>query len=63
MGTYRITIQFEDGDAEGKFSILAPVDPTNPQTGDTIEFWIAAMVLSLMGGTALAIFGWKRFFK
>ena len=63
VGTYRITIQFEDGDAEGKFSILAPVDPTNPQTGDTIGFWIAAMVLSLMGGTALAIFGWKRFFK
>ena len=63
IGTYRITIRFEDGDAEGRFRILAPVDPSNPQTGDTIGLWVGVLVLSLAGAAVLIIFGRKHFFK
>ena len=55
IGTYRITIEFEDGNAEGKFSVIAPVDPSNPKTGDYIGLWAGAMVLSLIGAAALIL--------
>ena len=55
IGTYRIAIQFEDGDAEGTFKVLAPADPTNPQTGDTIMLWAGVMAVSLLGAVALIL--------
>ena len=62
IGTYRLTIQFEDGSAEGTFKVLAPVDPTNPQTGDTVVLWIGAMTASLLGVAVLILSG-KRIFR
>ena len=62
IGTYRLTIQFEDGSAEGTFKVLAPVDPTNPQTGDTVVLWIGAMTASLLGLAVLVLSG-KRIFR
>ena len=53
IGTYRITAEFEDGKAEGKFTVLAAADPTNPQTGDTIGLWVGALLLSSLGIGAL----------
>ena len=55
IGTYRITAEFEDGKAEGKFTVAAALDPANPQTGDTIFLWMGAMAASLLGIAALAI--------
>lgn len=55
VGTYRITIDFEDGNAEGKFTVLAPKDDTNPQTGDTIGLWVGIMAASLLGAVALMV--------
>ena len=62
IGTHRLTIQFEDGSAEGTFKVLAPVDPTNPQTGDTVVLWIGAMTASLLGLAVLVLSG-KRIFR
>ncbi|MBR4990722.1 MAG: hypothetical protein IKY96_06120 [Oscillospiraceae bacterium] len=62
IGTYRLTLQFEDGSAEGTFKVLAPVDPTNPQTGDTVVLWIGAMTASLLGLAVLVLSG-KRIFR
>ena len=62
IGTYRLTLQFEDGSAEGTFKVLAPVDPTNPQTGDAIVLWIGAMTASLLGLAVLVLSG-KRIFR
>ena len=60
IGTYRITVEFEDGDAEGKFTVAKALDATNPQTGDAIGAWISAMVLSLLGAAALIFIRIKR---
>ena len=46
IGSYRIGVVFADGSTEGTFSVLAQVDPTNPQTGDTIGLWIGMMSVS-----------------
>ena len=62
IGTYRLTLQFEDGSADGTFKVLAPVDPTNPQTGDTVVLWIGAMTASLLG-MAVLILSRKRIFR
>lgn len=62
IGTYRLTLQFEDGSAEGTFKVLAPVDSTNPQTGDTVVLWIGAMTASLLGLAVLVLSG-KRIFR
>lgn len=62
IGTYRLTLQFEDGSAEGTFKVLAPVDPTNPQTGDTVVLWIGAMTASLLGMAAMVLCR-KRIFR
>ena len=60
VGTYRITVDFEDGSAEGKFTVSAAVDPANPQTGDTIGLWAGMMAVSLLGAVALILLR-KRF--
>ena len=62
IGTYRLTLQFEDGSADATFKVLAPVDPTNPQTGDTVVLWIGAMTASLLGLAVLVLSG-KRIFR
>ena len=62
IGTYRITVEFEDGDAEGKFTVAKAADSTNPKTGDTIGFWAGVMVLSLLGSAALVLTR-KKLFK
>lgn len=63
LGTYRITVEFEDGDAQGKFIILRAADESNPKTGDTIGLWAALMGISLTGAAALLILGRKKIFK
>lgn len=63
IGTYRITIEFEDGEAEGKFTVAAPADTSNPKTGDSIMLWVGLMVLSLCGSAALIFLCRKKIFK
>lgn len=63
IGTYRITIEFEDGDAEGKFTIAAPADSSNPKTGDTIGLWIGILVFSAAGAAVLIFLGRKKIFR
>ena len=60
LGTYRITAEFEDGKAEGKFTVTAAADDSNPKTGDTIGLWAGVMATSLLGGIALILLR-KRF--
>ena len=60
IGTYRITVDFEDGSAEGSFTVAQAADATNPQTGDTIILWIGMMAVSLLGIVALILLK-KRF--
>ena len=63
LGTYRITVEFEDGDAQGKFLILRAADESNPKTGDIIGIWFSLMGLSVAGAAALLILGRKKIFK
>ena len=63
LGTYRITVEFEDGDAQGKFTILRAADDSNPKTGDTIGVWVCLMGLSMAGAAGLLILGRKKFLK
>ncbi len=60
IGTYRITVEFADGDAEGSFRVLAEKDPTNPATGDGIGRWAVTMALSMAGAIALLFLGRKK---
>lgn len=48
-GEHTITIHFDDGKAEGSFTILNASDDTNPNTGDNIHLWTAALFVSLTG--------------
>ena len=63
LGTHRITVEFEDGDAQGKFTILRAADDSNPKTGDTIGVWVCLMGLSMAGAAGLLILGRKKFLK
>lgn len=58
LGKYTITIKFTDGTAEGAFKISAPVDESNPKTGDdfALHSWAALLFVSLtaISGTAFA---------
>ncbi|MDO5546567.1 MAG: hypothetical protein Q4F81_12270 [Eubacteriales bacterium] len=47
-GEHTITIHFADGKAEGSFTILDASDG-NPNTGDSIHLWAAALFVSLTG--------------
>ena len=47
-GEHTITIHFEDGKAEGSFTILDASDD-NPNTGDNIHLWAALLFVSLTG--------------
>lgn len=60
IGTYRITVEFEDGDADGKFTVAKALDSSNPKTGDTIAVWVGIMALSLLGAAALIFLRIKR---
>lgn len=48
-GEHTITIHFDDGKAEGSFTVLDAADGTNPNTGDNIHLWAAALFVSLTG--------------
>lgn len=48
-GEHTITIHFDDGKAEGSFTILNATDGTNPATGDNIHLWAALLFVSLTG--------------
>lgn len=58
LGKHTITVKFTDGEAEGSFKISAPVDSSNPKTGDgfALHGWTALLFVSLTGiiGTAFA---------
>ena len=47
IGTYRITVHFDDGTATGTFTIAEAADI--PQTGDTIGLWAGLLLTSLAG--------------
>ena len=55
IGTYRITVEFEDGNASGKFTVAQAADPTIPATGDSILLWVGVMGVSLAGAVALMV--------
>jgi len=57
VGTYKITIHFADGDAEGTFRVSDKQETTNPTTGDTIGVWFAVMLTSMaaLGGAVLSL--------
>ena len=48
-GEHTITIHFEDGKAEGSFTVLAASSDGNPNTGDNIHLWAALLFVSLTG--------------
>jgi LPXTG-motif cell wall-anchored protein len=56
-------VDFEDGSAQGKFSVAAAIDPSNPQTGDSIGLWAGLMAVSFAGIGALIFFGRKKILK
>ena len=47
-GEHTITIHFDDGKAEGSFTIL-DASSDNPNTGDSIHLWTALLFVSLTG--------------
>lgn len=62
-GEHTITIHFDDGKAEAKFQILDATDDSNPNTGDNIHLWAAALFVSLTGlAGASYVFG-RKFWK
>ena len=48
-GKHTITIHFDDGKADGSFTILNASDDSNPNTGDNIHLWTALLFVSLTG--------------
>ena len=48
-GNHTIAIHFEDGKAEGSFTVLAASSDGNPNTGDNIHLWAALLFVSLTG--------------
>ena len=56
LGKHTITIHFEDGIAEGTFSVANPPDEENPKTGDTfnLHLWSAILFMSLTGLAGIA---------
>ena len=48
-GEHTITIHFEDGKAEGIFTVLNASDGSNPNTGDNIHLWAGLLFVSLTG--------------
>lgn len=54
VGKYALTVQFEDGEAKGTFTVSNDLDTTNPVTADHIGLWltITAASLAALGGAA-----------
>ena len=48
-GEHTIAIHFEDGKAEGSFTVLKASDDGNPNTGDNIHLWAGLLFVSLTG--------------
>ena len=48
-GEHTITIHFDDGKAEGSFTVLEASSGENPNTGDRIHLWTALLFVSLAG--------------
>lgn len=62
IGEHTVTVHFADGDAQGTFRVLAGLDPTNPETGDTLPLHAlaAAMFISLTGLIGLGYVAAKK---
>ena len=58
LGTYRITVHFEDGTASGSFTVTEASDI--PQTGDTIGLWVTVMLVSLAAVSGAVLILRKR---
>ena len=63
LGKHTITIEFEDGEAEGAFKVAEGLDTSNPETGDAsnITLWISVMGISAAAGAAMLVFRRKYF--
>ena len=58
LGKHTVTLRFQDGEADGTFTVAVPTDHDNPKTGDAfaLHAWTALLFVSLTGiiGTAFA---------
>ena len=65
LGKYTLTVQFNDGEAEGTFKITAPADDSNPKTGDNfaLHSWSALLFVSLTGIIGAAFAYRKKLWK
>jgi len=64
VGKYTITVHFEDGKADGIFTVSDKLDTTNPVTGDGIN--LAALAAVMLGSLTALGTAWvyrKRFIK
>ena len=62
-GEHTITIHFEDGKAEGSFTVLAASSDGNPNTGDNIHLWAALLFVSLTGLAGAGYAACKKIWK
>ena len=62
-GEHTITIHFEDGKAEGSFTVLAASSDGNPNTGDNIHLWAALLFVSLTGLAGALYAACKKIWK
>ena len=61
-GNHTIAIHFEDGKAEGSFTIL-DASSDNPNTGDNIHLWAALLFVSLTGLAGAGYAACKKIWK
>ena len=58
LGKHTVTLRFQDGEADGTFTVAVPTDHDNPKTGDAFAHhaWTALLFVSLTGiiGTVFA---------
>ena len=62
-GEHTITIHFEDGKAEGSFTVLEASSDGNPNTGDNIHLWAALLFVSLTGLAGAGYAACKKIWK
>ena len=64
-GKYTITLEFSDGHAEGIFKISAPMDDSNPKTGDATMLWLWILIVTvcLCGAVTATVVYRKKYAK
>ena len=62
-GEHTITIHFDDGKAEGSFTVLAAASDGNPNTGDNIHLWAVLLFVSLTGLAGAGYAACKKIWK